>query len=138
MDCSQGAQLDSFRYYGRSWARQLDTEIQNTKLHKSNMQKYKNTKTTTSAIHSWTASDIMAGPGRGRCNYPTCALLAALTGALHRDWTPAPNPKLLPARGRMQGFMEACWKKVLYKFAPLFPGRCALRYFAFSKIESLK
>ena len=55
--------LDSFRYYGRPWGRQLFR--------------------------------------------PTDALLATLTGALHRGCTPAPNPKLLPARGRMQGFMEA-------------------------------
>ena len=102
------------------------------------MQKYRSTKKTTSAIHSWTASNIMAGSGQGRCKYPTCALLAALTGALHRDWTPAPNPKLLPARGRMQGFMEACWREILNKFTAPSPGRWVLKYFAFSKIERLK
>ena len=58
---------DSFRYYGRSWARQLFD--------------------------------------------PTVALLATLTGALHRGGTPAPSPKLLPARGRLQKFMEACWTR---------------------------
>ena len=76
----------------------------------------KKTTTTTSAVHAWTAFRYSGRSWARQLFDPTGALLATLTGALHRGCTPAPTPKLLPARGRVQGFMEAYWTNFLEEF----------------------
>ena len=76
----------------------------------------KKTATTTSAVHTWTAFRYYGRSWARQLFDPTGALLATLTGALHRGCTAAPTPKLLPARGRVQGFMEAYWTNFLEEF----------------------
>ena len=76
----------------------------------------KKTATTTSAVHTWTAFRYSGRSWARQLFDPTGALLATLTGALHRGCTAAPTPKLLPARGRVQGFMEAYWTNFLEEF----------------------
>ena len=76
----------------------------------------KKTATTTSAVQTWTAFRYSGRSWARQLFDPTGALLATLTGALHRGCTAAPTPKLLPARGRVQGFMEAYWTNFLEEF----------------------